>query len=114
MQITVQNGVAAAIGTAKHGARRSSGRSRAETEMHYVYMLRSLEFPGQTYIGYSVELKARLRTHNAGGSSHTRKYRPWRLVTYIAFSEKHQALAFEKYLKSHSGQAFAAKRLWTR
>jgi putative endonuclease len=35
------------------------------------------------------------------------------LETYIAFETKHDALAFEKYLKSGSGQAFANKRLWT-
>jgi putative endonuclease len=81
--------------------------------MHYVYMLRSEFAPEQTYIGYSTDLKARLLTHNAGGSLHTRKFPPWRLVTYFAFSDKQRALAFERYLKSHSGQAFAAKRLWS-
>ncbi len=79
--------------------------------MHYVYLLRSLSDPAQTYVGYSTELKQRFRVHNAGGSPHTSKYRPWRLVTYLAFSEKSQALEFERYLKSHSGKAFAAKRL---
>jgi putative endonuclease len=34
------------------------------------------------------------------------------LVTYLAFSDKAKALSFEKYLKSHSGKAFANKRLW--
>jgi predicted GIY-YIG superfamily endonuclease len=80
--------------------------------MHYVYLLRSVGYTEQTYIGYTTDLKVRLRVHNAGGSPHTRKYRPWQLVTYLAFSEKHQAFAFERYLKSHSGKAFAAKRLW--
>jgi putative endonuclease len=46
------------------------------------------------------------------GSLHTEKDRPWSLETYLAFSDKHQALEFERYLKSHSGQAFASKRLW--
>jgi putative endonuclease len=80
--------------------------------MHYVYLLRSVGYTDQTYIGYTTDMKARLRVHNAGGSSHTRKYRPWRLVTYLAFSDNHQAMAFERYLKSHSGKAFASKRLW--
>jgi hypothetical protein len=31
--------------------------------------------------------------------------------TYIAFSDEKQAFAFEKYLKSASGRAFAKKRL---
>ena len=80
--------------------------------MHYVYLLRSEIVPSQTYVGYSADLKMRLCTHNAGGSPHTRKHRPWKLVTYLAFTDKLQALEFERYLKSHSGQAFAAKRLW--
>ncbi|MCC6415264.1 MAG: GIY-YIG nuclease family protein [Opitutaceae bacterium] len=80
--------------------------------MHYVYLLRSDSAPGYTYVGYSADLKTRLKTHNQGGSPHTAKYRPWKLETYLAFSTKTQALAFETYLKSHSGKAFAAKRLW--
>ena len=40
-----------------------------------------------------------------------RNIRPWRLKTYIAFSDEAQAIAFEKYLKSGSGRAFAKKRL---
>ena len=80
--------------------------------MHYVYLLKSLADPAQTYVGYSANLKTRLRVHNAGGSPHTSKFRPWNLVTYIAFTEKQQALDFERYLKSHSGKAFAQKRLW--
>lgn len=82
--------------------------------MHYVYMLRSEVALEQKYIGYSTDLKARFLTHNARGSPHTRKFLPWRLVTYVAFSDKQKALAFAKFLKSHSGQAFAAKRLWSR
>ena len=38
-------------------------------------------------------------------------YKPWNLITYLAFNEKDRALLFEKYLKSHSGIAFANKRL---
>jgi putative endonuclease len=45
-------------------------------------------------------------------SSHTAKYKPWRLVTYIAFADKPKAEAFERYLKSGSGHAFARKHLW--
>jgi predicted GIY-YIG superfamily endonuclease len=38
--------------------------------------------------------------------------KPWNLITYLAFKEKSTAMAFEKYLKSHSSKAFANKRLW--
>ena len=51
-----------------------------------------------------------LTKHNAGEVTHTSKYRPWKLRTYIAFSDEKRAFAFEKYLKSASGRAFAKKR----
>jgi putative endonuclease len=79
--------------------------------MYYVYILRSIGHPNQTYIGYSSDLKARLKKHNEGGCPHTSKYKPWQLEWYCAFPGKYQALAFESYLKSHSGKAFANKRL---
>jgi predicted GIY-YIG superfamily endonuclease len=43
---------------------------------------------------------------------YTSDYAPWRLVTFFGFNDKKQALDFEKYLKSHSGRAFAEKRFW--
>ena len=80
--------------------------------MYYVYMLRSIENPEQTYIGFTQDLKKRFAAHNHGQSPHTSKYKPWELITYTAFKEHHKAISFEKYMKSHSGIAFANKRLW--
>jgi putative endonuclease len=79
--------------------------------MTYVYILRSLESPGHYYVGVTGDLRARLEKHNAGEVAHTSKHGPWAVKTYVAFSDKKQALAFEKYLKSASGRAFAKKRL---
>jgi putative endonuclease len=73
--------------------------------MYYVYLLRSTS-SRSTYIGFSTDLRKRLASHNAGGSKHTAKYIPWKLVTYLAFSEP-AARAFEAYLKTGSEQAFA-------
>jgi predicted GIY-YIG superfamily endonuclease len=52
-----------------------------------------------------------LADHNTGKSIHTAKFAPWTLECYLAFPEKQKAYDFEKYLKSHSGRAFAKKRL---
>lgn len=79
--------------------------------MNYVYILRCLEHPDRYYVGTTADLRARLRKHNAGEVAHTSKYAPWALKTYVAFSDEKQAFAFEKYLKSASGRAFAKKRL---
>ena len=80
--------------------------------MHYVYLLRSISDPDKRYIGQTSDLKRRLDRHNKGGSPHTAKHRPWQLVTYLGFDNKGQAIAFEAYLKSGSGYAFAKRRLW--
>jgi len=80
--------------------------------LHYVYLLESLGHPAKRYVGVTSDLRARLRDHNDGKSPHTSKHRPWKMVTYVAFSEQEQAAAFETYLKSGSGHAFARKRLW--
>ena len=80
--------------------------------MHYVYLLQSGALADQRYVGVTSDLKRRLADHNAGKSPHTSKYVPWKLVTYVAFSDKQKAATFEHYLKSGSGHAFARKRLW--
>ena len=82
--------------------------------MIYVYLINSLSHPNQRYVGRTSDLKRRLAEHNSGKSPHTSKFTPWQLSTYIAFSDASQAAAFELYLKSGSGHAFANKRLWQR
>jgi putative endonuclease len=79
--------------------------------MTYVYILQSLKAPEHFYVGATGDLRERLKKHNAGEVLHTAKYVPWAVKTYIAFTEEKQAFAFEKYLKSASGRAFARKRL---
>ncbi|MBY0423157.1 MAG: GIY-YIG nuclease family protein [Parvularculaceae bacterium] len=79
--------------------------------MWYVYILQSLSAKDETYVGATAELKQRIADHNAGKSPHTSKFTPWEVVWYCAFPEKRRALEFEAYLKSHSGRAFANKRL---
>jgi len=80
--------------------------------VHYVYLLESLSDSGQRYVGATQDLRTRLSEHNAGRSAHTSKFMPWRIVTYVAFSDQSKAEEFERYLKSGSGHAFAKRRLW--
>jgi len=80
--------------------------------MYCVYLIQSVSAHGKRYLGMTTDLKERLKEHNAGKSFHTSKFKPWKLITYIAFSERAKAEAFERYLKSGSGDAFARKRLW--
>ncbi|MGA8221414.1 MAG: GIY-YIG nuclease family protein [Candidatus Acidiferrales bacterium] len=55
--------------------------------MYYVYILRSESNPEHTYIGYTHDLRTRLKEHNAGKSSHTNKFKPWKISLYVAFEE---------------------------
>jgi len=78
--------------------------------MFYVYVLRNLK--QNLYVGYSTDLKARLKAHN-GGQVYTtsRLTGPWELVYYEAGRAKADALQRERYLKSGPGRAFLCKRL---
>ena len=80
--------------------------------MKYVYLIRSICHPDQRYTGLTDDLRNRLAKHNEGGSPHTSKYKPWKLVAFIGFENDDKAAAFEQYLKSGSGRAFANKHLW--
>jgi putative endonuclease len=79
--------------------------------MTYGYVLRSISNPEHYYVGITGDLRARLKKHNAGEVPHTAKHRPWRIKTYLAFEDEARAIAFEKYLKSGSGRAFAKTHL---
>ena len=70
----------------------------------YAYILESQTFPGRHYSGLTSNLEQRLSLHNSGKVPHSSKYRPWRYKIVIAFRDHAKALAFEKYLKSHSGR----------
>ena len=78
--------------------------------MKFVYILESLDGE-HFYSGMTDDVPARLAKHKAGEVPHTSKFRPWRIKTYVAFTDEKKAIAFEKYLKSGSGRAFVKKRL---
>ena len=76
--------------------------------MQYVYLLKCSD--NTTYTGCTQNLEVRLLRHQQKQVLYTSTRLPVKLVTYIAFSEKHKAFEFEKYLKSGSGKAFSNKR----
>ena len=79
--------------------------------MHYVYILVSLKDPTKYYIGTTNDLHTRLQQHNRGESGYSKRYAPWRVETYTAFSVSRLADDFEHYLKSGSGHAFLKRHL---
>ena len=80
--------------------------------MKYVYLLQSLSNPKKRYTGVSSDFQERLKQHNAGESSTTAKHRPWKPIVVIRFVDDAKAEAFDRYLKSGSGHAFASKHFW--
>jgi putative endonuclease len=80
-------------------------------DFYYVYILQSDVAPEAFYIGFTENLRNRLKTHNSGRVPHTVKFRPWKIKTAIAFTDRQRAVEFERYLKTSSGRAFSKKRL---
>jgi putative endonuclease len=77
----------------------------------YVYVLQNERNPRRFYTGCTDDLRERLVRHNEGRVPHTAKWKPWKVKTYVAFSDAQRAAEFERYLKSASGRAFVKKRL---
>jgi putative endonuclease len=78
--------------------------------MYYVYILRSISRSDKIYVGYTLDIQKRLKTHNAGGSVYTAADKPWELIIFLAFHDEIKAREFEYYLKTQSGRAFLNKR----
>lgn len=79
--------------------------------MFYTYILLNSE-THRYYIGYTPDLKNRLKSHLAGSVKSTKSNLHYELEWYCAFKTAKQAVAFEKYLKTGSGIAFMKKRFF--
>jgi len=72
--------------------------------MYYVYVLRSIKAENQLYVGYTENVEARLKKHNAGEVPSTKPYVPWENIFYEAFISKKDAQQRERYLKTTQGR----------
>jgi predicted GIY-YIG superfamily endonuclease len=75
----------------------------------FVYVLKNSDRPARYYTGLTSDVYARLAAHNAGHCTHTARRRPWETDVVIEFTDEQRAVAFERYLKSGSGVAFAQR-----
>ena len=80
-----------------------------DSESRFVYVLVSEIDPRRHYVGLTSNVTTRLAVHNSGGSQHTARHRPWRVIVSLEFATQASAVAFEKYLKTGSGRAFAKR-----
>jgi putative endonuclease len=78
--------------------------------MYYVYILRSESDDG-FYIGFTTDLRRRMKEHQEGKAFATLYRGPWNLIYYEAYLEEQDALGREQYLKSGSGRRFLKSQL---
>ena len=69
---------------------------------YYFYILRS-QNTGKLYLGYTSNLKNRIKQHNEGKNKATKPYIPYELVFFSGFKNRNDALSCEKYFKTTSG-----------
>ncbi len=69
---------------------------------YYVYILQSIK-DKSLYIGYTTDLRKRLKEHNSGKSLATKPFRPYKLIFYEALLSRKDAKNREVYLKSGWG-----------
>ena len=86
-------------------------RSCMVAAKRFVYILKNDGQPPRYYTGLTAEVGARLRAHNGGHCRHTASGKPWWLDVVVEFADEQRAVAFERYLKSGSGGAFAKRHL---
>jgi putative endonuclease len=64
----------------------------------FVYVLRA-QGRALTYVGWTLDLEARLAAHNAGRGAKTTRGRQWRLVYAEKYPTKGEAMSREVHLK---------------
>ena len=78
--------------------------------MYYVYVLRS-EVDKKLYVGYTSDLRKRMKAHNNGSVSATRDRKPLELLYYEACVHRDDAIRRERYLKTTYGKRYIKNRL---
>lgn len=77
--------------------------------MFYVYVLHS-EADHGLYIGFTSNLRVRVRQHHEGEAVSTAHRRPWRLIYYEAYLDESDAAGRERFLKSGAGRTYLKKQ----
>lgn len=77
---------------------------------YYTYVLQSTR-DKSLYVGYTTDLRKRLKEYNQGLNQSTKPYRPWKLIYYEACLDEEDAKRRERYLKTSQGQRLLKRRL---
>ena len=76
---------------------------KIDMKFYYVYILHNRD-KNFIYVGYSENLKNRIKEHNSGYSKSTKPYIPLELIHYEAYRNKKDAKRRELYLKTNRGK----------
>ena len=68
---------------------------------YYVYMLISKSSKPVSYIGYTNNLKKRIKLHNSGKGAKFTRGRKWKLIYKEKFRSKNKAISREYYIKKN-------------
>ena len=68
---------------------------------YYVYMLKTLRGKTITYVGYTKDLKNRIKLHNSGKGAKFTRGRKWILIYKELFKTKSKAISREYYIKKN-------------
>ena len=69
--------------------------------IYYVYMLKSKSVKPITYVGYTNNLKQRIKRHNLGKGAKFTRGRKWTLIYLEKFKSKKEAISREYYIKKN-------------
>ena len=75
----------------------------------YVYMLKSTGKKPVTYVGYTKDLKKRIRLHNNGKGAKFTRGRKWTLIYKEKYLSKSKAISREYYIKKNRTLRFIIK-----
>ena len=67
----------------------------------YFYMLKSNGKKAVTYVGYTKDLKERIKLHNSGKGAKFTRGRKWKLIYKEKCNTKNQAILREYYIKKN-------------
>ena len=67
----------------------------------YIYVLKSLKGRPITYVGYTNNLKNRLKLHNNGKGAKFTRGRKWKLIYKEKFKTKRMAMSREYFIKKN-------------
>jgi putative endonuclease len=77
---------------------------------YYTYVLKSFK-DNKLYVGWTNDLKNRLKEHSSGKVGSTSNRRPLNLIYYEASLNREKSILREKSLKTGFGRAYLKRRI---